>query len=566
MITSVFSALIGDGKASSDSTGGHLYRKYEMGWKDMRISMQLMLGFALMGALLLGLGSVALWTGAALESRFDSVAKERMPRMALLNNINQDRNMISIAMRDMLLQDTADNFQQSKKTILERRGKIATQLNQLAAAIENPQARALLDDLLIHRQQYVAAQDKFLMLMDEQGSAAARQVIFVEAWPALQAFNQSVEALLRFQEQLLDESVREVQVAGRSLEISIWGAMGLAIVAATLLALQTSRAITGPLRQAVVVAEAVAGGDLAMQFQAQGHNETAQLLQALQQMLHGLRHLVDQIRSGSASVASASGQIAQANVDLSSRTEEQASALEETAASMEQLSATVQHNADSADQANQLAQSASAVALRGGAMIEQMVQTMQGINDSSHRIADIIGVIDSIAFQTNILALNAAVEAARAGEQGRGFAVVATEVRALAGRSAEAAREIKHLITDSVQRVGLGAEQVRETGATMQEIVGAIGHVTDLMSEISVASRQQSAGVRQVGEAVTHMDHMTQQNAALVEEMAAAANSLEGQAQELVRSVAVFQMGDAGQSQRVLASALAPSGRRALAG
>jgi methyl-accepting chemotaxis protein len=257
----------------------------------------------------------------------------------------------------------------------------------------------------------------------------------------------------------------------------------------------------------------------------------------------------------------ASAEIAQGNNDLSRRTEEQASALEETAASMEQLSATVKQNADNAKQANQLAMGASTVAVKGGEVVSQVVTTMKGINDSSKKIADIISVIDGIAFQTNILALNAAVEAARAGEQGRGFAVVASEVRSLAGRSADAAKEIKGLITASVERVEQGTALVDEAGATMTEVVTSIRRVTDIMGEISAASSEQSAGVAQVGEAITLMDQATQQNAALVEESAAAAESLKQQAQQLVQAVQVFELGD-GEAPPAPAVAPAPAERR----
>ncbi len=308
------------------------------------------------------------------------------------------------------------------------------------------------------------------------------------------------------------------------------------------------RAITRPISQAVAVARAVANGDLSQQFDVHGKDETAQLLAALKVMQSSLAKLVSNVRQNSESVATASAQIAQGNQDLSSRTEEQASALEETAAAMEELSSTVKQNADNAKQANQLALSASAVAIKGGEVVGQVVTTMKGINDSSKKIADIISVIDGIAFQTNILALNAAVEAARAGEQGRGFAVVASEVRSLAGRSADAAKEIKGLITASVERVELGTALVDQAGHTMTEVVSSIKRVTDIMGEISAASAEQSAGVAQVGEAITQMDQATQQNAALVEESAAAAESLKGQAQQLVGAVAVFKLNGDDQS------------------
>lgn len=268
------------------------------------------------------------------------------------------------------------------------------------------------------------------------------------------------------------------------------------------------------------------------------------LLDALKRMQQALVRTVGLVRQNSQSVSTASSEISKGNSDLSTRTEQQASALEETAASMEELNSTVRQNADNARQANQLAVSASTVAVHGGEVVGQMVTTMREINQSSKKISDIIGVIDGIAFQTNILALNAAVEAARAGEQGRGFAVVASEVRHLAGRSADAAKQIKALIVDSVQRVSQGTALADQAGATMSEVVGSIQRVTDLMGEISAASTEQSQGVAQVGEAVTQMDQVTQQNAALVEQMAAAASSLNTQALELVRAVDFFKLSD----------------------
>jgi methyl-accepting chemotaxis protein len=289
-------------------------------------------------------------------------------------------------------------------------------------------------------------------------------------------------------------------------------------------------------------AQKIASGDMTVSLQAVGSDETAQLLKALDEMRQSLGVVVANVRQNSESVANASAEIAQGNNDLSARTESQASALEETAASMEELSSQVQNNADNARQASQLASSASAVAVKGGDVVGRVVNTMKDINDSSRKIADIISVIDGIAFQTNILALNAAVEAARAGDQGRGFAVVASEVRLLAGRSAEAAKEIKSLIGASVERVEQGTLLVDEAGLTMSEVVTSIRRVTDLVAEISSASNEQSAGVAQVGEAVAQMDQTTQQNAALVEQMAAAASSLKTQSGKLVSAVSVFKL------------------------
>ncbi|MBV8619798.1 MAG: MCP four helix bundle domain-containing protein [Curvibacter sp.] len=316
------------------------------------------------------------------------------------------------------------------------------------------------------------------------------------------------------------------------------------VVAAGLLAMTFSRSIVKPLIEAVQFADRVAAGDLSQRLQNHSSDEAGQVLMALERMQDGLKATVHSVRSAATQIASASAEIAQGNNDLSARTENQASSLEETAASMEELGSTVRQNADNARAANQLALSASTVATQGGEVVGQVVDTMKGINESSRRIADIISVIDGIAFQTNILALNAAVEAARAGEQGRGFAVVASEVRSLAGRSAEAAKEIKSLINASVERVEAGSALVDKAGTTMSEVVLSIRRVTDLMGEISSASSEQSSGVSQVGEAVMQMDQATQQNAALVEQSAAAAQSLEHQSQQLVQAVSVFRLGD----------------------
>ncbi len=330
-------------------------------------------------------------------------------------------------------------------------------------------------------------------------------------------------------------------------------AIGVAVLAGVLITRSLTRALGGEPAALGEAAQRVAAGDLSPVPGAE-RSPAGSVLASLGAMQSSLATIVSQVRGASESIATGSTQIAQGNLDLSQRTEEQASALEETAASMEQLGSTVKQNADNARQANQLAQGASTVAIKGGEVVGQVVETMKGINDSSKKIADIISVIDGIAFQTNILALNAAVEAARAGEQGRGFAVVASEVRNLAQRSAEAAKEIKSLITASVERVEQGTTLVDQAGVTMTEVVSSIKRVTDIMGEISAASSEQSQGVSQVGEAVGQMDQVTQQNAALVEESAAAAESLKAQAQQLVQAVAVFKLGQ-GAGQRSDAAA-----------
>ncbi|WP_394778944.1 methyl-accepting chemotaxis protein [Undibacterium sp.] len=322
----------------------------------------------------------------------------------------------------------------------------------------------------------------------------------------------------------------------------IFGLLMASIVVGLGLAIWIARVISRPLNHAVKIAQTVASGDLTSHIEVRSKDETGQLTQALKDMNQSLVDIVGQVSSGTGAIASASSQIVAGNLDLSARTEQQASSLEETASSMEELTSTVKQNADNARQANQLAASASEVAERGGAVVMQVVETMDSIDQSSKKIVDIISVIDGIAFQTNILALNAAVEAARAGEQGRGFAVVATEVRNLAQRSASAAKEIKSLIGDSVEKVEVGGKLVAQAGKTMDEIVASVKRVTDIMNEITSASQEQTAGIEQINQAVTEMDTVTQQNAALVEEVAAAAESMQGQANSLAKVVGVFKL------------------------
>ncbi|MEO6558267.1 MAG: methyl-accepting chemotaxis protein [Burkholderiaceae bacterium] len=304
------------------------------------------------------------------------------------------------------------------------------------------------------------------------------------------------------------------------------------------------KVVTKPLEDGVKVIHGIAAGNLTQRIEIKSTNEIGKMLLGLKDMNDSLVRIVGEVRSGTDTIATASSQIAAGNLDLSSRTEQQASALEKTESLMGEMTSTVKQNADNARQANQLAVSASSVAVKGGQVVSQVVDTMHSINESSRKIVDIIGVIDGIAFQTNILALNAAVEAARAGEQGRGFAVVATEVRSLAQRSASAAKEIKSLIGDSVEKVEIGGKLVTEAGATMDEIVASVKRVTDIMGEISAASREQEAGIGQINQAITNMEGMTQQNAALVEEASAAAESLHDQADNLVQVVSLFKLDD----------------------
>ena len=420
---------------------------------------------------------------------------------------------------------------------------VATAAGRLAAALPPGETQAL-------TQQFIAAH----AAMGKRYAQAFEA--FKDARFDPQVGDRAVAGIDRESVRLLDEVGRKIAAessaiaaqagaSGRQATAVSLALMALVFCVCAVGGVLFSRTITGPLGRAVAVAQAVAGGDLSVHLDARGQDEMAQLLKALQVMRDSLVRVVSNVRENADSVATASAQIAQGNLDLSSRTEEQASALQQTAASMDQLSTTVRTNADNARQASELAQGAAEVAVRGGSVVGDVVSTMKGIDDSSRRVSEIIGVIDGIALQTNILALNAAVEAARAGEQGRGFAVVAGEVRSLAQRSADAAREIKTLIADSVQRVGQGSALVGEAGTIMNEVVASIQKVTGIIGEISHASSEQSAGVSQVTQAVGQMDAVTQQNAALVEEGAAAAQSLKAQAGRLVQAVAVFRMAPA---------------------
>ena len=509
----------------------------------LKISTRLVLLIGLMSLLLIAIGSFGLAGISHSNDALKTVYLDRTVPMGQIADINQLNLRNRLAMAGALLDARPDEINRGVADIEANMATIDKVWSAYNSTGHTPEEDRLAKKFTEDRTRFTqeGLRPAIVALRANQLDEA-RRITFEKIRPLYAPVREGIDSLMKLQ---IDVAHEEYNAAVARYEAMRWWAIGAivtGVLVAALFGLALIRGISRALSEALDIAQAVAKGDLSHSIHLDGKDEVTEVLVALSEMQGSLDRVVTSVREGSEGVATASAQIAQANHDLSARTEQQASALEQTAASMEQLSATVRQNADSAAHANQLAMNASATAIQGGEVVAQVVTTMKGINDSSNKIADIISVIEGIAFQTNILALNAAVEAARAGDQGRGFAVVASEVRTLAGRSAAAAKEIKSLIHASVERVSQGTVLVDQAGVTMGEVVTDIKRVTDLMSEISAASQEQSLGVGQVGEAVTQMDQVTQQNAALVEEMAAAATSLKAQAQELVATVAVFQL------------------------
>ena len=412
--------------------------------------------------------------------------------------------------------------------------------------LATPEDKALMDELVATRKRYVVARDGVMKSKAAGDADEAMRMLDQEYTPAAKTYEAMLQKMLDHQRKEIDASAAAIDQVARNSRNLLLGLAVLVVAFGVAFAWWLTAGITRPINAAVELASRVADGDLVdhggTRPEDYAGDETGKLLQALHNMSAGLVRIVTDVRQGTDTIATASSQIAAGNLDLSSRTEQQASSLEETASSMEELTSTVKQNAENARQANELAASASDVAVRGGAVVADVVQTMASIDESSRKIVDIIGVIDGIAFQTNILALNAAVEAARAGEQGRGFAVVASEVRNLAQRSASAAKEIKALIDDSVGKVAAGTRLVGQAGSTMEEVVASIRRVTDIVGEISNASSEQTHGIEQINDSITQMDHVTQQNAALVEQAAAAADAMQEQAAKLAQAVSIFKL------------------------
>lgn len=520
-----------------------------MNFENMKVATRLGIGFGFVSLLLFIVTALGISRMAQMNDNMESM-KINNTQSKLLSTMYTTVSERALALRNILLLPEKGEDQKEADRIKEQEQKYAAaekKLSGLFAALpdttdEEKTKLAKIREISAKALPFIQKASE-LALADKNDEAYA--LLRNEFRPIQKQWWESLQELIDFEDKLNEKMTYEAAQAytnARTLML-IFGGLALlsSVIAAYLITQGLQKQLGGEPGYAAAIAERIASGDLTVAVETKRGDRTS-LLFAMKAMRDSLINIVSQVRTGTDTIATASSQIASGNLDLSSRTEQQASSLEETASSMEELTGTVKQNADNARQANGLALSASEVAIKGGEVVEQVVNTMGSINDSARKIVDIIGVIDGIAFQTNILALNAAVEAARAGEQGKGFAVVASEVRNLAQRSAAAAKEIKTLIGDSVEKVDTGSKLVEQAGATMQEIVESVRRVTDIMGEITAASQEQTSGIEQINQAITQMDQVTQQNSSLVEEAAAAAESLQEQAGNLLQVVSVFKL------------------------
>ena len=519
-----------------------------MKFQNLRVSHRLCLAFGLMIAMALAICAAGLATLTAQARSVDELARRHMPTVAAAGEWHarveaaaKDMRGLFIVSEDDLLEEVAHI-----RNGLPERDRLQAELVQGALGAE---ARAALRKVMDSGKTYLAMEDEFLRLAEAQKMPEARDLLLNRMRRVQFAYIAALNELAH----VMSDEARALAAGSAATSqagiVTMAAVTGVCIVLGILFACVATRSVTRPVQQAVAAARQVAAGDLGVDLRSSRRDEFGELLAALQDMAVRLRELVGEVAAGARTVSATSAQIAQGHVDLSQRTEEQAGTLEETASSMEELTSTVRQNADHARQADELAVQASQVARRGGEVVAAVVSTMDGIAASSRKISEIIGVIDGIAFQTNILALNAAVEAARAGEQGRGFAVVAAEVRGLAQRSATAAREIKALIGESVAKVDAGSKRVDAAGRTMEDIVVSVRKVGELIAEIAAASREQSTGIEHVNTAVAQMEQVVQQNASLVEEATAATEAMKAQSASLLQLVSRFRLSDAGAGE-----------------
>jgi methyl-accepting chemotaxis protein len=516
-----------------------------MSFSNMNIGMRLAMGFALAIAIQLAMsltGISRLSHNAYLTKR---LIEDRYLKVQLTNEMRSYSNRSAQALRNAMLAPDKAGSEAFLATMAEADAAGAASANKLQGVLVLEEAKKLFAEETQAFEAFRAKRDEVVKLFKAGDQESAVQTLFNQAVPLQNAYFGKLDAILAMQNKLMTSDGEEAAKSASDATMMMVGLLVLATLVSIVAGYLITRSVTGPLLQAVEVAETVAHGDLTADIDVRRKDETGRMLTALKDMVAALKRTVGSVRTSTETINTAAAEIAAGNLDLSRRTEQQAASLEETASSMEQLTSTVKQNADNARQANQLVVSAAGHASEGGQVVSEVVDTMGAIKASSARMADIISAIDGIAFQTNILALNAAVEAARAGEQGRGFAVVASEVRNLAQRSAGAAKEIKELIDDSISKVDAGGALVDRAGATMKQIVESVQQVADIMNEITSASQEQSSGIEQVNTAIVEMDNATQQNAALVEQAAAAARSMQEQSERLVEAVSVFRMEEA---------------------
>ncbi len=525
--------------------------------QNMKIGARLALAFGLLSVLIAATVGFCIKEFAESSRATQKLTTEdyRKTQLATLMLMNAQENMVAVGR--MLRLQTVPEMEAIEKDMNANRAKNAEAIKELDVLVQSAKGKELYGKAKALRTEWIDVRNTVIGMLKKGERQPAIAAYDEKIVPLIARYKGSLDDFMRHQDAAFESRSKAALESDRAAMTVMGSALAAVLLLAILLAVVITRSVTRPVNDANRMIERIADGDLSHEIATDRRDELGMMIAAMARMQEQLTGTVSGIKQSADTISSASGQIATGNADLSQRTEEQASSLEETASSMEELTSTVKQNAENAKQANQLAASASEVAVKGGSVVGQVVTTMSSINESSKKIADIISVIDGIAFQTNILALNAAVEAARAGEQGRGFAVVATEVRTLAQRSAAAAKEIKELISDSVEKVGNGTKLVDEAGKTMEEIVSSVKRVTDIMAEITAASQEQSGGIEQVNMAITQMDQVTQQNAALVEEAAAAAESMQEQAQSLAQAISVFKLPDeahAAQKQNTAAS------------